>query len=83
MCLVKSAAYGIVCSIFVAGLSRADEMSKFLQWAPTPPMGWNSWDCYGAAVNEQQTRANADYMAEHLANHGFPPRKPDWYGQRT
>ena len=23
----------------------------FLQWAPTPPMGWNSWDCYGAAVN--------------------------------
>jgi alpha-galactosidase len=71
MCLFKSAAYGIVCSIFVAGLSRADEMSKFLQWAPTPPMGWNSWDCYGAAVNEQQTRANADYMAEHLAIHGW------------
>lgn len=20
--------------------------------AKTPPMGWNSWDCYGAAVTE-------------------------------
>ena len=28
--------------------------------ALTPPMGWNSWDCYGAAVNEEQLLANAD-----------------------
>lgn len=21
--------------------------------ALTPPMGWNSWDCYGAAVTEK------------------------------
>ncbi len=28
--------------------------------AMVPPMGWNSWDCYGAAVNEEQVRANAD-----------------------
>ena len=34
--------------------------------ALTPPMGWNSWDCYGAAVNEEQLLANADYMAKHL-----------------
>ena len=31
--------------------------------AQLPPMGWNSWDCYGAAVNEDTVRANADYMA--------------------
>ena len=31
-----------------------------------PPMGWNSWDCYGASVNEEQLRGNADYMAKHL-----------------
>ena len=31
--------------------------------ANTPPMGWNSWDCYGAAVTEDIVRANADYMA--------------------
>ena len=25
--------------------------------AQTPPMGWNSWDCYGAAVDEPSLRA--------------------------
>ena len=37
----------------------------------TPPMGWNSWDCYGAAVNEEQVRANARYMAENLKEYGW------------
>ena len=39
--------------------------------AITPPMGWNSWDCYGAAVNETTVRANADYMAKHLKEYGW------------
>ena len=21
-----------------------------------PPMGWNSWDCYGASVTEEEVR---------------------------
>ncbi|MCM3785683.1 glycoside hydrolase family 27 protein [Neobacillus mesonae] len=40
-------------------------------FAQTPPMGWNSWDCYGAAVSEAEIRGNAEYMAEHLKNHGW------------
>ncbi|WP_058302988.1 glycoside hydrolase family 27 protein [Gorillibacterium timonense] len=40
-------------------------------FAPTPPMGWNSWDCYGAAVTEKDVRGNADYMAEHLKDYGW------------
>lgn len=32
----------------------------------TAPMGWNSWDCYGAAVTEDIVRKNADFMAKHL-----------------
>ncbi len=43
----------------------------FKKLALTPPMGWNSWDCYGAAVNEEQLLANADYMAEHLKDYGW------------
>ena len=39
--------------------------------AQTPPMGWNSWDCYGASVTEQELRQNIDYMAEHLKSHGW------------
>ena len=27
------------------------------------PMGWNSWDCYGAAVTENEVRQNAEFMA--------------------
>ena len=39
--------------------------------APFPPMGWNSWDCYGAAVTEEIVRQNADYMAGHLKQFGW------------
>lgn len=39
--------------------------------AKTPPMGWNSWDCFGAGVNEKQLRENADYMAKHLKQYGW------------
>ena len=39
--------------------------------AQTPPMGWNSWDCYGAAVTEKDVKANADYMAKHLKQYGW------------
>lgn len=46
-------------------------MSNFKNWAKTPPLGWNSWDCFGAAVNEKQLIANADYMAKHLKQYGW------------
>lgn len=36
-----------------------------------PPMGWNSWDCFGAAVTEEEVIANADYMAEYMKNYGW------------
>jgi alpha-galactosidase len=44
---------------------------KFFEFAPTPPMGWNSWDCFGAGVNEQDTLANADYIDKNLKAHGW------------
>lgn len=39
--------------------------------AQYPPMGWNSWDCYGAAVNEEQVKNNAEYMAKNLKEYGW------------
>jgi hypothetical protein len=44
---------------------------EFKTWAETPPMGWNSWDCYGPTVEEHEVKANADYMAENLKEHGW------------
>jgi alpha-galactosidase len=34
-------------------------------------MGWNSWDSYGTTVREAQVKANADWMAAHLAKYGW------------
>jgi len=31
--------------------------------APTPPMGWNSWDAYGLTINETDFKANASVLA--------------------
>jgi len=36
-----------------------------------PPMGWNSWDCYGTTVTEAEVIANAEFMAEHLLRFGW------------
>ena len=36
-----------------------------------PPMGWNSYDYYDTTVNEEQVKANADYMAKHLKEYGW------------
>ena len=34
-------------------------------------MGWNSWDCYGAAVTEDIVRKNAELMAKNLKQYGW------------
>jgi hypothetical protein len=39
--------------------------------AAQPPLGWNSFDCYGASVVESEVRANAEVMARRLAKHGW------------
>lgn len=51
--------------------TAASSKPKFYQWAASPPMGWNSWDCFGAAVTEQQTMENAEYMEKNLKSHGW------------
>lgn len=52
-----------------AGNNTAQQ--DFHNWAITPPMGWNSWDCYGPTVVASEVKANADYMAEYLKPYGW------------
>jgi hypothetical protein len=56
--------------ILAQNLSESGQKT-FWSWAETPPMGWNSWDCYGPTVTEKEVKANADYMAKHLKNYGW------------
>ena len=44
---------------------------NFHLWAATPPLGWNSWDCYGPTVTAAEIRPHADYMAKHLKASGW------------
>jgi hypothetical protein len=60
---------------------QASTDPAFLKWAPTPPMGWNSWDSFATTITEDQTKAEADYMAAHLLSHGWQYLVVDiqWY----
>jgi len=50
-------------------IKSADQ--DFKSWAKTPPMGWNSYNSFGAAVTEKEVKANADYMAAKLKQYGW------------
>lgn len=39
--------------------------------APTPPMGWNSWDSYGTTIDEAQFKATTEWFARHLKPYGW------------
>ena len=67
--------------ITISGVASAN----YHDWAPTPPMGWNSWDCFGCSVTEDEVKANADYMAEHLKQYGWQYIVVDiqWYEPKS
>jgi len=54
-----------------SGPAPQPEAPRFWSWAPSPPMGWNSWDCFATTVTEAQTKAEADSMAARLREHGW------------
>lgn len=49
--------------------------------APTPPLGWNSWDSYGLTITEAQFRANVDALRDKLKPFGWQYAVIDegWY----
>lgn len=65
----------ILFSIFTAGALLLTNPRVYaqsnLKAAERPPMGWNSYNCFGSAVHEDEVKANADYMAKNLKQHGW------------
>lgn len=39
--------------------------------APTPPMGWNSFDAYDSRITEAEFKDVVDYMADNLKEYGW------------
>jgi len=64
--------YKLILFTFVLTLSAmAQETNDWRSWAKTPPMGWNSYNSFGANVWEPEVRANADFMAANLKQAGW------------
>ena len=68
---VKTILFFIFCYVLSITTANAQNKTDFHAWSPTPPMGWNSWDCYGPTVTETEIKANADYMAKNLKSYGW------------
>lgn len=60
-----------VCAAAVLLLAVLQVRGQEKTLAPTPPMGWNSWDSYGLTVNEAEFRANMVVMAAQLKEFGW------------
>ncbi len=58
-------------STLLCSASSQDVQSGRKALAAKPPMGWNSWDCFGTTVREAEVKANADYMASRLRIYGW------------
>lgn len=43
--------------------AAASLAAQHVNLAPTPPMGWNSWDAYGFTIDEAQFRENVKVLA--------------------
>jgi len=39
--------------------------------APTPPMGWNSWDSWGMTIDEAEFRSTTTWFQDHLQRYGW------------
>ncbi len=70
----KSGEYGIA----VTAKNGSGETTKVVklmigeQLALTPPMGWNSWNCWAMSVSAEKVKQSADAIkTSGLINHGF------------
>ncbi len=72
-------AWVVIVAAPLASLFAATDTSKV---APTPPMGWNSWDAYGFTIGEAQFRDNVKVLAL-MKEHGWQYAVIDegWYMQ--
>src|SRR5438876_12424029 len=71
------------CVLCSWGILRGQEAhaAKTKVLAPTPPMGWNSWDSYGVRIDEKQFRDDVEVLAAKLKPVGYSYAVIDegWY----
>ena len=62
----KHILFTVAIAIAINCTAQNSSLNKYHQWATTPPLSWNSWDCFGTTVTEQQVKEQADAMVKLL-----------------
>jgi hypothetical protein len=77
--LSRRATLGLFAAVPVAAQARGQR--NFRALAPTPPMGWNSWNSFATTINEEQALETGRIMAEKLLPFGYDTFTVDiqWY----
>ena len=70
---MKKLSFTLILALLSMVSAKAQEdIATFRTWAMTPPMGWNSWDCYYSSVTEKEVMQNAKYLVDNdLVKHGW------------
>ncbi|MDD2437785.1 MAG: alpha-galactosidase, partial [Massilibacteroides sp.] len=70
-----------VCWLISISTVFSQTTKNYHTWTTTPLLGWNSWDCFGTTVTEQQIKEQADAMAKSLLPSGYRYLTVDiqWY----
>ena len=73
MNMMKKVLLFTIAAFMLFGTAVAQEdVATFRTWAMTPPMGWNSWDCYYSSVTEKEVLQNAQYLVDNdLVKYGW------------
>lgn len=81
MKLKKQLSLLVLCIVVGTSAVLAQATKNYHTWATTPPLGWNSWDCFGTTVTESQIKEQADAMAKYLLPSGYKYLTVDiqWY----
>lgn len=74
-------ALGLLAAAPVAAQAQGQGQRNVRALAPTPPMGWNSWNSFATTINEEQALETARIMAEKLLPFGYDIFTVDiqWY----
>jgi alpha-galactosidase len=75
----------LICCMISISSVIAQTKKDYHTWASTPPMGWNSWDCFGTQITEAEAKEQADFMSANLKKHGWEYLVVDiqWYEQNS
>lgn len=75
----------VLLSLLLALALTDASAQKFEDLAPTPPMGWSAWNCFGCDINDAKIREIADLMVSTgMRDAGYEYLNLDdgWQGKR-